>query len=81
VDDLWEKSKPNTEVLPTSNSNSINSWDYKEDEVDEAVLSELPKEIQQELRNKLRLKRRKTGGKSTINNFFKRNSSTANERK
>ncbi|CAM6116824.1 unnamed protein product [Calypogeia fissa] len=75
VDDLWENSRPNTQPSLNAKS-SIVSWSYKEDEIDEGVLSELPEEIQQELRNQLRLKRPKTGSRSTISDFFKTNSST-----
>lgn len=76
VDDLWEKSRPNAQQpQPQPNSRQSSSWNYKDGEIDEDVLSELPKDIQHELRNQLRRKRPKSGGRSTISDFFKTNSS------
>ena len=47
-----------------------NSWDYKQDEIDEEVLSQLPPDIQKELRDSLKLNPPRPAKRPTISDFF-----------
>lgn len=47
-----------------------NSWEYKQDEIDEEVLSQLPPHIQKELRDSLKLSPPRPTKRPTISDFF-----------
>ena len=46
------------------------SWEYKQDEIDEEVLSQLPPDIQKELRDSLKLNPPRPAKRPTISDFF-----------
>lgn len=65
--DLWQRN-----YTQSSLKRGSNNWEYKQDEIDEEVLAQLPAEIQKELRNSLRLNQplQRPTKRPSISDFF-----------
>jgi len=68
--DLWLR---NVEQSSLKRSVASNNWEYKQEEIDEEVLAQLPVEIQKELRDSLKLQIRplqRPTKRPSISDFF-----------
>eukprot|EP00250_Pteridium_aquilinum_P034599 c7805_g1_i1 orf=558-2945(-) len=69
--DVWDRKGLSASQCARSTPPDDNPlWGYKQGEIDEAVLAELPEEIQEELCRSLGFKRPRMVKKSTIGDFF-----------
>lgn len=71
LDDIWQHKAVNASLTVRSDSLSDSGWNYRQGGIDEAVLSELPEEIQEEISKSLGLKRPRIAKCCTIGDFFR----------
>eukprot|EP01018_Ginkgo_biloba_P029357 Gb_31130 [translate_table: standard] len=74
LEDIWQRCGTSSSSTSKVQQNETITWSYKPEEIDESVLTELPEEIQQELRSRFKLKRSRTTKHPTIGDYFKSNS-------
>ena len=68
--DLWQRNRGSQ--THSSVKRACNNWEYKQGEIDEDVLAQLPTEIQKELRDSLKLNRpqQRPSKRPSISDFF-----------
>lgn len=71
LEDIWKKRGDCSSSVSSSRQSKANDWYYKPEEIDESILTELPEEIQQELRSSFRFKRSRMDKHPTIGDYFK----------
>lgn len=65
--DFWQQ---NTVIQTQSSKRTQSHWEYKQEEIDEEVLSQLPLEIQRELRESWKVNRSRPAKRPIISDFF-----------
>lgn len=71
LEDIWKKHGGCSSAVSIPQKSKANNWYYKPEEIDESILTELPEEIQQELRSSFGFKRTRMDRHSTIGDYFK----------
>lgn len=71
LEDIWKKRGGCSSSVSSSQQSKANNWFYKPEEIDESILTELPEEIQLELRSSFRFKRPRMDKHPTIGDYFK----------
>lgn len=71
LEDIWKKRGGCSSSVSSSQQSKANNWFYKPEEIDESILTELPEEIQLELRSSFRFKRPRKDKHHTIGDYFK----------
>ncbi|XP_059065820.1 DNA polymerase eta isoform X2 [Cryptomeria japonica] len=76
LEDIWKKSGDASSTVSSTQQIDNQKWYYKPEEIDESILTELPEEIQLELRSSLRIKHQHTIKCPTIGDYFKHKSNS-----
>jgi len=71
LEDIWKRRGGCSSSVSSTQQSKANNWYYKPEEIDESILTELPEEIQQELRSSFSFKRSRMDKHPTIGDYFK----------